>query len=60
VAKGDKLLWPDVTLARFPIGTLQAMAALKNKDESRAGFIRVAVEREITRRERAKAKDKGR
>ena len=54
MAKGDKLLWPEVMPARFAEGTLAAMCEVKLPDESRAGFIRAAVEREIARRSKSK------
>ena len=38
--------------ARFPLGTLDRMEAVLDKNENRAELIRLAVERELARRER--------
>lgn len=55
----NKLKWPHAILARFTTETFARMAALcELSKESKAAFIRVAVDREIARRERAKAKEK--
>ena len=54
MAKGDKLLWPEVTPARFAEGTFAALCEVKLPDESRAGFIREAEAREIARRSKSK------
>ena len=53
MAKGDKLLWPEVTPARFAEGTFAALCEVKLPDESRAGFIREAVAREIAQRSKS-------
>ena len=52
MAKGDKLLWPEVMPARFAEGTLAAMREVKLPDESCAGFIREAVDLLIAKRKR--------
>jgi hypothetical protein len=43
--------------ARFPEGTFERIDGVRVKAESRAEFIRAAVDREIRRREKAKPKD---
>jgi hypothetical protein len=42
----------EQTPARFPAGTLDRMDAVLVEGEKRADLIRVAVERELRRRER--------
>lgn len=44
----------EQTPARFPAGTLARIDDVLEEGEPRAAFIREAVERELTRRERAK------
>lgn len=44
----------EQTPARFPAGTLARIEAVLEEGEPRSSFIREAVERELTRRERAK------
>ena len=58
MAKGDKLLWPEVMPARFAEGTLAAMREVKLPDESCAGFIREAVAREIAWRSKSKGSER--
>lgn len=44
----------EQTPARFPAGTLARIDDVLEEGEPRASFIREAVERELTRRERQK------
>lgn len=41
--------------ARFPVGTLNQIDAYRYPRESRAGFIRLAVDKELEHREKAVA-----
>ena len=43
--------------ARFPEGTFARIAAVLERDEDRTDFVRVAVERELKRRQRGLAKE---
>lgn len=52
---GRKRINEEQTPARFPAGTLARMDAVLEDREKRADLIREAVERELKRRERAKA-----
>lgn len=49
-AKHDHEVWPQ----RFPPGTKDRIDAVLVKPETRADFVRQAVEREIKRRSRTK------
>ena len=49
--------FPKVLQSRFLRGTFEKMDSLLSESESRAELIRFAVQREIERRERAKAKE---
>ena len=49
---GRKRRWHEDVLARFPKGTLARIKAVLEPAEDRTDFIRMAVEREIRRRER--------
>jgi len=49
--------FPEVLQSRFLRGTFEKMDSLLSESESRAELIRFAVQREIERRERAKAKE---
>ena len=51
--KSDLETWP----ARFPAGTKDRIDAVLVKPETRADFVRQAVEREIKRRSRIKPLD---
>lgn len=51
---GRKKRWNEDMQARFPKGTFERIAALLEKDEDRTDFVREAVTRELTRRERAR------
>jgi hypothetical protein len=53
---GRKQINHEQTPARFPEGTLARIDAVLVAGENRAGFIRIAVEREIERRERDTSK----
>lgn len=49
---GRKRINDEQTPARFPEGTLARIDALLDEKEKRSDFIREAVEREISRREK--------
>jgi hypothetical protein len=49
---GRKRRWHEDVLARFPKGALARIKAVLEPAEDRTDFIRIAVEREIRRRER--------
>jgi hypothetical protein len=53
---GRKKLYSENTLARFPKGTLERIAAVLREGEDRTDFFREAVDRELRRRERLKAR----
>lgn len=44
--------WSEDMQARFPEGTFDRIGATLEDGEDRTSFVRVAVERELTRRER--------
>jgi len=50
---GRKRINEEQVPARFPGGTLARIDAVLEEKEKRAEFIRIAIEREIERRERA-------
>lgn len=49
---GRKKLWAEDMQARFPEGTFERIEAALEDGEDRTDFVRVAVERELKRRER--------
>ena len=49
---GRKLEWPEKFLASFAAGTLARIDAARREAEDRRGFIRLAVDGELERRER--------
>ena len=49
---GPPKLYPERTLLALTAGTLKSIDAVLAKDETRMGFIRAVVEREIKRREK--------
>lgn len=49
---GRKKLWTDDMQARFPAGTFDRIEAVLEEPEDRTDFVRLAVERELKRRER--------
>lgn len=51
---GRKKINEEEAPARFPAGTLARIRAVLDEEEGQAEFIRVAVEKELKRRERAK------
>lgn len=53
---GRKKQWAEDMQARFAEGTFARIARLLDDSEDRTDFVREAVEREISRRERAKPK----
>lgn len=54
MARGRPQINHEQTPARFPEGTLARIDKALDKDEGRADFIRLAVERLLRLRERAK------
>jgi hypothetical protein len=50
---GRKKRWHDVMGAKFPAGTFDRIAEVLGEDEDRTDFVRLAVEREIERRQKA-------
>ena len=58
---GRKKLWPDEMIAKFPAGTFDEIAALKDDGQDRTDFVREAVRRELERvkrlRKRAEAQN---
>lgn len=51
---GRKKLWDEDMQARFPEGTFDRIEAVLDEGEGRTDFVRVAVERELKRRERVR------
>ncbi|MGK6320157.1 hypothetical protein [Sphingomonas sp. DT-204] len=51
---GRKKRWAEDMQARFAEGTFERIAAVLSEGEDRTDFVRVAVENEITKRERPK------
>lgn len=49
---GRKKKWAEDMQARFQQGTFARIAAVLIDDEDRTDFVRVAVERELTKREK--------
>jgi hypothetical protein len=49
---GRKKLWSEDMQARFVAGTLERIDAVREDGETRTDFVRLAVERELRRRER--------
>jgi hypothetical protein len=49
--RGPPRQWQDEMLGRFPAGTFARITRLLGAGESRTGFLREAVAREIDRRE---------
>ncbi len=49
---GRKKRWAEDMQARFPEGTFKRIADLLEEGEDRTDFVREAVERELTRREK--------
>jgi hypothetical protein len=54
-AMGRKRINDEQTPARVPAGTLKRVDEVLREGEKRADFIRVAIERELKRRERTRA-----
>lgn len=50
---GRKKLWSEDMQARFPEGTFDRIEAVLEDSEDRTDFLRVAVERELKRREKS-------
>lgn len=49
---GRKKRWAEDMQARFPDGTFARISAVLKEGEDRTDFVRIAVERELKRRER--------
>jgi hypothetical protein len=49
---GRKKMWAEDMQARFPEGTFERIEAVLEDYEDRTEFVRVAVERELNRREK--------
>jgi hypothetical protein len=49
--------WAQDMQARFPAGTFERMKAVLEEGEDRTDLVREAVERELQRREKRRAKD---
>lgn len=47
-------MWAEDMQARFPEGTFDRIEAVLEDSEDRTDFVRVAVERELKRREKAR------
>jgi hypothetical protein len=56
---GRKRRWSEDMTARFPAGTFARIAAVRVGKEDRTDFVREAVERELKRREAARARREG-
>jgi hypothetical protein len=55
---GRKKLWPERTAVKFAANTFERIAAVLGKEEDRTDFVRLAVEREIKRREAQRRRKK--
>ena len=53
---GRKMEWPDKIIAPLAAGSLDRIAATLADGETKTDFLRTAVDRELSRRERAKPK----
>ena len=53
---GRKKRWAENMQARFPEGTFERIEAVLKKGEDRTDLVRVAVERELKRREKARTR----
>jgi len=51
---GRKKLWSEDMQARFPEGTFEQIDAVLEDGETRTDFVRIAVEMELQKREKAK------
>lgn len=51
---GRKKMWAEDMQARFPEGTFDRIGAVLEDSEDRTDFVRVAVEKELKRREKAR------
>ena len=49
---GRKKMWAEDMQARFPEGTFDRIEAVLEDSEDRTDFVRVAVEKELKRREK--------
>jgi hypothetical protein len=57
---GRKKRWSEDMQARFKAGTFARMKAVLKDEEDRTDLVRIAVERELTRREKAATVKKAR
>lgn len=53
---GRKLEWPEKYLTSFAAGTLERIRAALGEGEDARSFVRGAVDRELDRRKRVKAR----
>jgi len=51
---GRKKLWVEDMQARFPEGTFDRIETVLEDSEDRTDFVRVAVEKELKRREKSR------
>lgn len=51
---GRKKEWAEDMQARFPEGTFARISKVLEENEDRTAFVRLAVEKELKRREKAK------
>ena len=51
---GRKKMWAEDMQARFPEGTFDRIEAVLEDSEDRTDFVRVAVEKELKRREKSR------
>jgi metal-responsive CopG/Arc/MetJ family transcriptional regulator len=49
--RGRKKIWPERREMALPAGTLDRIAAVLRDGEDRSDFVRLAIERELARRE---------
>lgn len=56
---GRKQINSEQTPGRFPEGTLEAIDAVLDEGETRAEFLRIAVQLELQRREKARKRRSG-
>lgn len=55
---GRKKLWHEDMQGRFPEGTFEQIDAVLEDGETRTDFLRVAVQMELQRREKARGRKK--
>jgi hypothetical protein len=57
---GRNKMWAEDMGARFPEGTFAKIAKVLEENETRTDFVRVAVERELARRQAKRLANRGR